>query len=250
MLDAFAGAATRLPPPSMDLARSALFLDIDGTLLDFAARPEDVTADAALCALLKSLARRTSGAIGILTGRSLADADRVLGGSVDVVAALHGQHCRVGNQLLRQGPPAPNWLQAKNILRHIVDCGAIDVDVEDKGSAVALHYRAKPEQGPLAACVVNEIAAGHGLRAIHGRCVSEMMPVGATKGTAVSTLMRLPPFAGRIPVVLGDDVTDEDGFAAANALGGLSILVGERRGTQARLRLKDVPAVRHWLGAL
>ncbi len=236
------------PPMPLEVSRAALFLDIDGTLLDLAARPQDVAADAALCSLLRSLEGRLGGALAMLTGRSLEDADRVLSRSVFCVAALHGQDCRVSGVALRQ-PPAEGLARAKQMVQHLVEAGALDADLEDKGGALALHYRSRPEQGPLIARAIEEIAKRHGLRPLHGKMVSELLPFGATKGVAVSTLMRRPPFAGRVPIAIGDDVTDEDAFDAVNALDGVSIVVGSRTGTGARYMLADVAAVRAWLAA-
>jgi trehalose 6-phosphate phosphatase len=249
MTDLIWNAQAFAPPFLQDVGRCALFLDIDGTLLEIEARPENVHADETLRALLLALEQRTQGALAILTGRSLQDADRVLGESVRCIAALHGQDCRLGEGTLQQQPPVEAWAQAKNVVERLVDIGALTADLEDKGGAVALHYRSRPEQGPLIARAIDEIAARHGLRALHGKMVSELMPLGATKGVALATLMQAPPFSGRVPVVIGDDVTDEDAFAAVNELGGVSIVVGEREGTEAQYTLPDVAAVRAWLEA-
>ena len=249
MTELLEGAEALAPPLLADLTDLALFVDIDGTLLDIVERPESVRADAALCTLLRALEERTGGALAILTGRSLADADRVLQSTVQCVAALHGQDCRLSAGDLRQSPPAKGWENAKSMVRRLVEVGALDAELEDKGGAVALHYRTRPEQGGLVARAVEEIAVRHGLRALHGKMVSEIMPVGATKGVALSTLMQAPPFQGRVPVAIGDDVTDEDAFAAANAMNGISVLVGEREDTTAKYRLANTAAVRTWLGA-
>jgi trehalose 6-phosphate phosphatase len=244
-LSAFAPA----PPLPLNLAHNALFLDLDGTLVNLAPTPSEVTADTALTTLLLEIQARTDGAVAVLTGRSLQDADRLLKRSIACVGALHGQHCRAVDKTLRQEPPSEAWDRAKEIIADLVARGALEADIEDKGGAVALHYRAQPEHGPLVARAIEEIASAHGLRALHGKMVSEIMPIGATKGVALSTFMQAPPFAGRTPVAVGDDVTDEDAFAAANALGGVSVLVGQRQNTQARFALPDVAAVRAWLGA-
>jgi trehalose 6-phosphate phosphatase len=248
MTDLKLSAAALAPPLPLDVARHALFLDIDGTLLDLAATPGDVVADPALNATLHTLQQCTGGAVAVLTGRALRDADRILDGSVVCVGALHGQHCRTGSGELQQTLPQ-SWAQAKAIVALLVERGALEAGFEDKGRAVALHYRTRPERGPLVARAIGEIAETHGLRALHGKMVSEILPLGATKGVALTTFMQAAPFAGRVPIAIGDDITDEDAFAAANALRGASVLVGDRRHTNARFTLPDVAAVRAWLAA-
>ncbi len=242
-------SARALAPQFHDLSRTALFVDLDGTLLEIEAQPEDVRADARLCYLLRVLEARTGGALAILTGRSLDDADRVLAESVQCVAALHGQNCRLREGMLHQMPPTEALSRARALISGLVTSSALEAELEDKGGAIALHYRSRPEQGPLIARAVDEIAAQLGLRALHGKMVAEILPFGATKGAALSTLMQAAPFAGRVPIAIGDDITDEDAFEAANELGGLSILVGERESSAARYALPDVAAVRAWLEA-
>ncbi|HVV32323.1 MAG TPA: trehalose-phosphatase [Vitreimonas sp.] len=249
MTDSQLSACALAPPLPLNLAQTALFLDLDGTLLDLAPTPDEVNADAALHALLRELQARTDGATAVLTGRSLQDADRLLQRSIVCVGALHGRQCRTGASLLPQPQPSEAWRTAKETVAQLVRRGALEADMEDKGDAIALHYRAQPERGALIARAIEEIADTYGLRALHGKMVSELMPVGATKGVALSTFMQAPPFAGRTPVAVGDDITDEDAFVAANALSGASVLVGERSNTNARFSLRDVAAVRAWLAA-
>lgn len=234
-------------PPPLDVSRHALFLDIDGTLLDLAPTPEEVAADAALRALLRALESRLDGALAILTGRAVIDADRVLAQSVSRVAGLHGQEWRLGERLLRAETSQAGLSHAREALNALVSQGVLDARLEDKGAALAVHYRHAPAQGAIVSRVVQELADAHGLRALHGKMVSELAPQGATKGGAVLALMGVAPFAGRMPIAVGDDVTDEDAFAAVNELGGRSVLVGPRRKTAARYGLPDVAAVNAWL---
>ncbi|HZX81285.1 MAG TPA: trehalose-phosphatase, partial [Lysobacter sp.] len=120
--------------------------------------------------------------------------------------------------------------------------------VEDKGIALALHWRAAPAaRSPLEALAAAALAHLPGYRLQHGNCVVELRPAHADKGEAVQRLMACAPFAGRVPVYAGDDLTDEDAFAAANALGGLSVRVGAREPSFATHTLGDTRALRAWL---
>ncbi|HMC91944.1 MAG TPA: trehalose-phosphatase, partial [Allosphingosinicella sp.] len=119
----------------------------------------------------------------------------------------------------------------------------------DKPASVALHYRLAPHREEEAVALAQSLAARTGLVVQRGKMVVELRPCGADKGDALRALMAEPPFAGARPVFVGDDVTDEDGFRAATALGGLGIIVGPPRETAAHYRLPDVEAVHRWLAA-
>ena len=126
------------------------------------------------------------------------------------------------------------------------------VIIEDKGTAIALHYRAAPEAeiAVRRAAVDMLDSAGADYELLQGNHVIELKPAYADKGSALAALMGSPPFAGRTPWMLGDDVTDEDAFAEANARGGVSVIVGPRRPTLARHTLADPAAARRWLASL
>jgi trehalose 6-phosphate phosphatase len=121
--------------------------------------------------------------------------------------------------------------------------------IEDKGAGVAFHYRQAPQAARVVQTGVETLAREHGLSSQHGKMVSELLPVGPSKGEAVARLMKGQPFAGRTPVAVGDDITDEDAFAAATRLGGFSIGVGAGRASTARFILPAVADVRSWLEA-
>ena len=121
--------------------------------------------------------------------------------------------------------------------------------IEDKGLALALHWRAMPEAAvDLQAFALQAQARMPGYQLQHGDCVVELRPRRADKGEAIAAFLGEPPFRGRLPVFVGDDLTDEHGFEVVNARGGLSVLVGERAGSLARHRLPGVDAVHAWLG--
>ena len=236
-----------LPPPPLDTTRHALFLDVDGTLVGIQERPELVLPEPDLSTLLTQLGARLQGAIAILTGRTVLDADRILERVVACVAGVHGHECRVDGVMVQEFSLPESWLEARAALAHQLTVKELDVRVEDKGTALALHYRHIPDQASAIMQTVESVAAAHGLRALHGKFVSELMPQGASKGAALVSLMKKAPFAGRIPVAIGDDVTDEDAFARASDLGGFGILAGGPRATAATFVLADSTAVRRWL---
>jgi trehalose 6-phosphate phosphatase len=229
--------------------RAALFLDFDGTLVEIAPRPEDVAVDPALPGTLRALIERLDGAVAVVSGRSVAQIDGFLGVPV-AAAGLHGMERRAVPDGPVESPPPPPEVDVLRgrLAAHPVLAGG--VFLEDKGPSLAVHYRAEPERGPEVIAAV-EAAAGDlsALNVLRGKMVVEVKPAGFHKGHAVETFMAALPFAGRTPVYIGDDVTDEDGIRAANALGGFGIKVGDGD-TAAPWRLPTVPAVHAWLARL
>ena len=234
-------------PPLTDRCDWALFLDVDGTLIDIAPAPDEVVVPGDLAPLLESIAAGLSGAVALVSGRRLADVERLfplgLGG-----AGVHGAEWRLpGGAVHREG----RW-SAGTATAVAAEAGGLPgVMVEDKGLAVALHFRRVPEQAPAAIALAEAAmaAAAPPLRLLRGKAVVELIPADAGKGRAIARFMGHAPFAGRIPVFVGDDVTDEDGFEAVNRMGGVSIHVGAAA-TAARYRLASPEAVRHWLHKL
>ncbi|MGE0829891.1 MAG: trehalose-phosphatase [Hyphomonadaceae bacterium] len=229
--------------------RQALFLDLDGTLVDIVERPELTVADADLRRDLAALNSVFDGAVAILSGRTLADIERILGRNIEIVVGVHGVERRVRNEVVRNA--SADLSDVRQRLRRLVDRGALPAELEDKGHAIALHYRASPQEEAFVRAVAAEVAAPIGLQVLHGKMVVEILPYGVTKGTALKALLKEPQFKGRVPIVVGDDVTDEDAFEAANEAGGYSVLVGDPRLTKATSSLANAASVRAWLrGAL
>ena len=229
----------------------ALFLDIDGTLLDLASAPQTVVVPPGLPARIAALARGLGGALALVSGRPLSDIDRFFPGRFDA-AGTHGAQWRLGGTETAPGPEVAAALsEITTFLREGTD-GLPGVLLEPKPHGIALHYRLAPERETevrsLAARAAQVLGPAFRLQA--GKLVVEILPAEAGKGAAIARFMGLTPYAGRIPVFLGDDRTDEDGFAVVNALGGLSIRVGEAAQTQAQLRLHSTAAVRDWLAGL
>ncbi|PTW59411.1 trehalose 6-phosphatase [Breoghania corrubedonensis] len=236
------------PPPPLS-CRHALFLDFDGTLVDIAETPEGIRVPEGLGALLTRVADRLDGALAVVSGRPLSDIDALLKPLRLPAAGLHGLEHRatIGAAVERVAPPPE-----LDILRRRIDAAGLigeGVRLEDKGLAIAIHYRRAPERGPaLAAALTKACADLSGLHMLHGKMVLEIKSQGHDKGVAVTTFLNEPVFAGRVPVFVGDDVTDEDGFRAVLSAGGFAVKVGAGE-TAAAHRLADVAAVHAWLDA-
>jgi trehalose 6-phosphate phosphatase len=239
-----------LPAPKpLRLDDTALFLDLDGTLAPIAARPQDVRPDPRRTSLLERLARRLDGRLAVVSGRTVADIDRILEGCVIPVAAVHGLVRRDPDGQVIQAAAHPGLDRATAAFGAFAarDRGLI---VEPKaGLSVALHFRQAPDQAADARALARDLAAETGLALQDGDMVEELRTPGASKGDSVRAFMAMPSFAGARPVFVGDDVTDEDGFEAVQALGGLGVCVGAARATGARFRLAGVEAALEWLEA-
>jgi trehalose 6-phosphate phosphatase len=235
------------------LGECALFLDLDGTLVEFAPHPNAVSGDPELIELLWMLTRRTGGAVAMISGRSIDSLDAVLHPLKLPASGLHGFERRnsLGVQLQRVPPPPEALAQARRLLAQVV---ARDTRLrfEDKGCALALHYRQAPhlEAEVLRAAQAIASLVSDGLVLQLGPKVAELVPYGVSKATAVDEFMREPPFAGRRPLFVGDDLADEPVFEWMNAAGGLSVAVNARRPTAAQTRLRSVGEVRAWLHGL
>lgn len=237
-----------LPSPPTTLLRGAsLFLDFDGTLVEIADRPDAVVVDAALRALLTSLAHGHQGRVALVSGRSIAQLDSLLG-SVAGMLALAGSH---GSEYRFDGseerPERPSGLDMIEMQLRAVASARPGVIVERKSLGVALHYRLRPGFEAEAQAMVGALAGDWGLAIQHGKMMVEARMPGSDKGVAIARLMQRPMMVGTLPVFVGDDITDETGFEAVRALGGAGILVGPARATAAAYRLADPAATRRWL---
>ncbi|HEX5378183.1 MAG TPA: trehalose-phosphatase [Phenylobacterium sp.] len=232
--------------PVLNLSDVALFLDLDGTLAPIVSRPDDVGPDPRRTGLLERLQSRLEGRLAVVSGRTLADLDRILETSVPALAGVHGLARRNGGGELSTAPGHPGHDAALAALNAFA-ADRPGLIVEDKGLSVALHYRLAPELAAAARHEAERVAARSGLTLQEGQMVAELRSPGETKGDSVRAFMAEPPFAGARPVFVGDDLTDEDGFLAAEALGGFGVLVGPPRPTAARFRLPDVETALVWL---
>lgn len=236
------------PPPLRAWQRAALFLDFDGTLVDIADHPDGVVIARALPGLIEALARQLDGRLALVSGRSLAALEALLGPIGVAMAGSHGGEFRPAGAVttLALADPLPTDVVTR--LSHFAEANG-GLLVEPKPHSIAIHYRRHPEALDALLAYANGIMEGTALGMKHGKQVIELVMPGADKGAAVAKFMQFDGFAGAEPLFLGDDVTDEDAFVAVARLGGSGILVGPMRPTAARWRLPDVMAVHAWLEA-
>jgi trehalose 6-phosphate phosphatase len=226
----------RLPhlPP---FALAALLLDLDGTLLDIAPTPDSVQVPPALPDTLRTLSTRLGGALAIISGRTVAEVDALLGAVSPAVAGEHGGALRRAPGAALERPDLPAAPQAwRDAAQRLVAAhpGAL---LEHKPRGFVVHYRLAPAAGPALHAALAALLAGQAaFDLMQAHMAWEVRPRGADKGTAVAALLRAAPFAGRLPVFIGDDVTDRDAIAAAAALGGTGMLVADAFGTPAGVR--------------
>ncbi len=227
-------------PPALP-EHAALFLDLDGTLLDIAPTPASVIVPEGLPPTLERLRIRLQGAVAVVTGRPIEQVDALLGAVVTAVAGEHGGAIRHAPGSAVERPPLATlpdgWLAQAADLAAAID----GVLLEPKSHGFVLHYRLAPEAGPTLYDQMLRMLESHadGFTVLAARMAWEMKPLGADKGTAVASLMARAPFAGRVPFYVGDDTTDEYGMAAARTLNGFGLKVQEV--------FTDPTGVRTWL---
>ena len=227
----------------------ALFLDVDGTLLEIAATPDRVRVPASLRNTLELARRREHGAFALLSGRPTAELDELFAPCRFPASGKHGLEVRLpGGEVVRPDidagvlDRARQWLQSLQREHR----GLL---LEDKGIALAMHYRLVPRLEPEVQAVMDELASelGGEFTVRRGKCVLELMPRAYSERSAIELLMRQPEFAGRTPVFVGDDPCDEVAFEAVNEMGGHTIRVGNLEQTAARYRFSNVSTVVAWL---
>lgn len=234
--------------PDWSGAGFALFLDIDGTLLEHAAHPDAVCVSDELRMLLERLERQLDGALAFITGRSIAAVDHLFAPLRLCAAGLYG----LEHRLVANGPveaadePADIAALAQAIEAEFAGAG---VYIERKGPILALHTRAAPHLLARATQLVEQALdrLPPGYRVLPGNAGVELMPLGAAKGAAIRRFMSMAAFAGRRPVFLGDDTSDENGFEATNELGGISIRIRPQGPTAASYALDGVTEALAWL---
>jgi trehalose 6-phosphate phosphatase len=233
-------------------AEYALFLDIDGTLIDLADTPDGIVVPPSLPQQLDALSRKLDGAVALVTGRALGYADQLFSPYRFPIAGLHGAELRRPDGSVVRAETSANFETLKADLQKVT-AGFDGVLIEDKGAAVAAHYRLAPQrQADLEPLMEAFLAkAGENWTLQRGKMVLEIRPASADKGHAVETFLSQAPFAGRLPIAIGDDITDEAMFHVANRLGGHSIRVGTPlSGTAAQLTVPTSVALRELIAHL
>lgn len=227
----------------------ALLLDLDGTLLELAPRPDEVTVPAHLPLLLESLHALLDGALAMVSGRSIASIDALLGEFRSPASGLHGAELRAS-----ASSATIDTVKASSPHTVIARVPALHLDshrfmLEDKGACVAIHHRLDAARMDELRAEILSAIAGHApdLDLLEGRCVLEIKPRAVDKGEACRRLLSMPAFSNRYPIYLGDDVTDIDAFRHVQARGGLSIAVGPRVPRHAEAHLPGPSAVWRWL---
>ena len=227
----------------------ALFLDVDGTLLEIAATPDRVRVPASLRNTLQLSYERQHGALALLSGRSLAALDELFSPFIFPASGKHGLEVRLPSGKIVRPDIDPAVLDRARHWLGMLEKENRGLILEDKGVALAMHYRLAPKLAAEVEVVMHEMGAelGEAFIVRPGKCVYQLMPRGFDERSAVQLLMKDRQFVGRRPVFVGDDPTDEVGFRAANEMGGHSIRVGNLQETAAQYRFSSVSTVVAWL---
>jgi trehalose 6-phosphate phosphatase len=231
-----------MTPPKLT-PRHALFLDLDGTVIDIAVTPDAVIIPPGLPETLTRLQKNLGGALAILSGRKLADIDRLAGKNL-ACAAEHGAILRDAAGAVTRTTSRPaayeSWLKTLNQYAAAMP----GIMIEEKDISLVIHYRRVPEhEAELRRLAEQLVGAGDDAVLLPAHCAFELKPRGGNKGDALATFMAQEPFAGRPPIFIGDDVTDEPAIRKANELGGAGLHVARDFGGSPA-------AVRAWLNAL
>ncbi|HWT97871.1 MAG TPA: trehalose-phosphatase [Terriglobales bacterium] len=211
------------PEPSADFA---LFLDFDGTLVDIAPSPDLIVVPLDLPALLRDLRQHLAEAVAIVSGRPVRDLEHFLPAADVTLVAEHGAVLQLAGA--EAAAAAPNWpAEWRRSLEHFARCWP-GVEIEEKSFGVSIHFRGAPQAAQAVHDTAHTLAKGSGgaFEVISAKMAFELRRSGINKGVAVRNLMQLPVFKHRVPVFIGDDVTDHDGFAAVAELGGIALDVG------------------------
>lgn len=235
------------PPPSPDWC---LFLDVDGTLVELTDTPSQTSADVQIKTLLRNVAERLGGAVALISGRKIQTLDELFAPLRLPAAGLHGIERRAASGAMQGASFIDAQLNGARVEIRSLVAAHPGTLMEDKDRTIAVHFRLAPQFAEVMRRSIIDIAKplGSHYHIQSGKMIYEIKPQGFSKATAIEAFMQEPPFVGRRPVFVGDDLTDLDGFAIVEALGGISIAVGDQ--LPARYRLRGVGEVRDWLQTL
>ncbi|MCF8709720.1 trehalose-phosphatase [Rhizorhapis sp. SPR117] len=233
-------------PPQNLLDGASLFLDFDGTLVELADRPENVSVSDNLHQLLHDVRQMLEGRLAIVSGRSVATLRREFGLGDFLLSGSHGLEHASPDQPV-QAPPRPSEIELVLDRLSAFASGKTGLLVEEKSLGAALHFRLAPEREAECLELCRQLARETGLYLQYGKMLFELRPGSGGKGSAVVHLLEQTELGTGRPVFIGDDITDEAGFIATAQQGGSGILVGPHRQTAAHYRLMDVTAVHVWL---
>ena len=236
------------PPENLPVCETAFFFDFDGTLAQIVENPSEARIESAVLSSLQALHGLAGGALAIISGREVADLDARLSSFRPAAAGVHGLEWR-----LPDGSCHCTHLQVPDTLLGMTEVFAARHDgvlVEIKRGALSLHYRKRPDLAGQCLELACRIAARWpAVQVIDGKMVVEFKMGGRTKGDALAMFMSLPPFAGRRPVFVGDDTTDEAGFERLKEWDGISVKIGGGH-THALYRLPDTASFHRWLARI
>lgn len=242
------GRQETLPVPERNWA---LFLDVDGTISEIADHPDKAVVTQRVLVSLDAIRETLDGALALVSGRTIADLERMVHPLHLAAAGQHGAEWRLpdGRLTRADGLDPDNLMAARNAFRALAETRP-GIVVEEKGLSLSVHFRKAPDAEAEIRTLARELVdtlPGHHVSS--GKSVVELRPNGVDKGRCISALMEVAPFAGRRPVFAGDDVTDEDGFAMVNSMGGITIRIGREgdQPTAAKWHCRDVPAFTDWL---
>ncbi len=230
--------------------RAALFLDIDGTLAELAPTPDEAIIPEATRRDMARLHEAFGGALALVSGRRMADIDHLCAPYHFAAAAQHGLEIRFANDALERPEGQQSLNEARTVVAHLHRAYPL-LFIEDKGLSLAVHFRQAPEMESTVLETLRQLAQSDSVHLCiqEGKMVAELRLHGGDKGSAIQRLLSTPPFQGRTPLFAGDDRTDEHAFRAVNALGGITIKIGEGE-TEAQHRLENVSAMHLWLAEL
>jgi len=237
-------------PPIDDLEHCCIFLDFDGTLVEIEDHPDDVRVDASTLRFVEKLSGKVGGALALISGRDIDVVDRLLHPLVLPVAGVHGLQRR----------DAAGRLHTPVIDQRVVEAIANDIEstfseepgvvIEKKTGAVALHYRLRPDFETRCVALAEKIVSDRfELHLIKGKMICEIRIDGNDKAAVIEAFLAERPFRGRKPIFAGDDISDESGFSAVNACGGVSIKIGGGP-SSAKFRAESVAELHNWFEGL